>query len=382
VKPSVSVAGLALLAWPAIAVSQGPRTIRYASVPAGAIVSLTKPSFTIPSGDCEFNAISGVVMQKNGGIVVPNNMEELCYYDGRGAFRKKTGRKGAGPGEFAFLEQAALYRGDSIVTTDRFQRRISIFGPAGEPGRQFPIQAPESLASPGNVLALMNGEFLLSFMEFHTTAPQREAMVFYQQLVRASATGAAGARVLRIVQGEHFVQALRPEDNMGSTAYWDLEWGRKTSWSVTPAGFIAGDGGDNVVREYDASGQVRVLHVVPLSRARVTSELIAEYKKAELASAKPARRAMTERLVNEMPYPAEKPAYNNMIADHAGPIWVQSYPDTTGSYWLRLDPAKATTTAFRFPPKFRLYAVRDDKACGVGRDDDDLQTVYCFDVRP
>ena len=373
-----SFAGLAIVAWPAIVVSQTPRTIRYPAIAPSAIVTLTTPSLTIASGDCEFNGINGVVMQQRGGIVVANNGDQLCYYDGRGSFVKKVGRKGAGPGEFVDLAQASLYRGDSIVTKDPIQRRVSVFGPAGEIGRQFPILKPDTLGNPGGLLAFLNGDFLQAFNEVTTMAPQKEAKTFYQQLVHVSAAGANGNRVLRIVEGEHFVQATPPE--MGGTAYWNLQWGRATAWSVTPTGFIAGDGGDNVVTEYTTGGAPSVRHVTPLTRKPVTPEVISRYKRASISAAKPASLPLTQKKVDEMPYPAEMPAYNALIADHAGPIWVQSYPDSTGSYWLRLDPATTTTRAFKFPPKFRLYAVRADRACGVGRDDDDLQTVYCFTV--
>ena len=375
--------GIAAIALFATAVAgQSPRTIRYPAVPPNAIVSLAKPSLTIASADCEFNGITGVVMQQRGGIVVANNGEQqLCYYDGHGAFLKRAGRKGAGPGEFIVVENPMLYRGDSIVVGDRMQRRVSVFGPAGEPGRQFIIEPPDtSLGSYVTDLALLSGDILLSFWEKRLATARPDPVIFYQQFVRAAPAGATATRVLRIVESEHFIQALQPEDRMGSTAYWNLQFGRSSSISATAKGFIAGDGGDNTLTEYDPAGKPIALHVTPLVRKPVTPEVIARYKRAELSMTKPERLATIQRLVDQMPYPKEMPAYNAVIADHAGPIWVQSYPDSTGFYWLRLDPASASTKAFKFPAKFRLYAVRADRACGVGRDDDDLQTIYCFTV--
>ena len=363
------------------AASQAPRTIRYPAVPPAAIVSLTTPALTVPQDGCELNGVNGVVVQQGGGIVVANAGDRaLCFFDAEGRLVKKAGRRGAGPGEFEGMGHLSLYRGDSIVVNDAMQRRISIFGPRGEVGRQFVVRNPDTLGSHNTTLALPSGDFLLAFAEIKTMAPRKEAVVIHQQFFRASEDGTIGQRLVRLVIGEHFVQALRPEDGNGSTAYWGLQWGRSTSISAKPAGFVYGDGADNIIREADASGRVLVEHVTPLTRRPVTPDLIARYKDATVKSARPERRATMERMASEMPYPREMPAYNRIIADHAGPIWVESYPDSSGSHWLRLDPATASTKAYRFPDRFRLHAVRSDRACGIGRDADDLQTVYCFTV--
>jgi hypothetical protein len=380
-KHSLSAAGLALVAWPAIAVSQAPRTITYPAVAPNAITTLATPSLTLSQAGCELNGVNGVVLQRSGGIVVANAGDrQFCYFDAGGQLIKKFGRRGAGPGEFDAPEVGGLYRGDSIVVADRMQRRVTVLGPRGEGSREFVVTRPDSLGSHTRTLALPNGDLLLSFSEVTTMAPRPEAVTFYQQFFRMNPSGAPGPRVVRLVEGERFVQGLKPEDGMGSTAYWGLQWGRSTSYSATATGFVAGDGGDNVIRQYDTTGQVRVLHVVPLARRPITPELIAAYKKTVIGAARPERRPVTERMANEMPYPKETPAYSAIIADQSGPIWVQSYPDSSGAYWLRLDPATASAKAFKFPAKFRLYAVRSDRACGVGRDEDDLQTIYCFAV--
>jgi hypothetical protein len=376
-RPGGTVGMLWLFAGAALA--QAPRTIRYPAVPAGGIVQVTAPSLAIASAECELNRVNGLVLQQSGGIVVSNAGElQLCYYSPAGTFIRKVGRQGAGPGEFASMYDVSLYRGDSIVVSDRMQRRVSIFGPAGEPGRQFPVIRPDTLGSHNTTIALASGDFLLSFSEVKTMTPRKEAVVFHQQFVRATPDGQAGPRVARLVQGEHFVQATPPE--MGGTAYWSLHWGRSTSISAKSSGFVDGDGEDSAVREADGNGQVRVIHVAPLSRRPVTPQLIAAYRTSTIAAEKPERRAVTERMVNEMPFPREMPAYGRIIADDRGPVWVESYPDSSGSYWLRLDPATVSTKGYRFPARFRLLAVRGDRACGVGRDADDLQAVYCFTI--
>jgi hypothetical protein len=364
-----------------LAASQAPRIIRYPAVAPTAIVDLASPALTIPQDGCELNGANGVVIQQGGGIVVANGGDRvLCFFDAEGRIVKKAGRRGAGPGEFESMGHLSLYRGDSIAVSDAMQRRISIIGPRGEVGRQFLVRSPDTLGSHNTTLALPSGDFLLAFAEIRTMAPRKEAVVIHQQFFGAAPDGTIGQRLVRLVIGEHFVQALRPEDGMGPTAYWGLQWGRSTSISAKPAGFVYGDGADNIIREADATGRVLVHHVTPLTRRAVTPEVIARYKDATVKAAKPERRAAMQRMTDEMPYPREMPAYNRIIADPAGPVWVESYPDSSGSHWLRLDPATSATRAYRFPLRFRLQAVRADRACGIGRDADDLQTVYCFTI--
>jgi hypothetical protein len=356
-----------------------PRTIRYTVPPASAATSLSAPAVTLDPAQCELNRANAVLIENTGALVVVNGgNRELCFFDPAGKFVKKVGRRGAGPGEFEDMSWPSLYRGDSLAITDRRQNRVTIFGPQGERGREFVVLKPDTLGSQTLTVPLASGEFLFGFSEIRTAAPRPEAVVFHQQIVRVPPTGGGGPRVARLPASEHFIQKTPPE--MGGTAYWNLAFGRELSVSPSINGFVSGDGSDDVIREYDGAGQVRTHHVTGLARRPVTPQQIGAYREATLKSTRPQQRAVTEKMLEEMPFPQARPAYARVIADPTGPVWVQSYPDSSGSYWIRLNPADASAKAYRFPSLFSLHAARGDRACGIGRDADDLQTVYCFAI--
>jgi hypothetical protein len=369
-----------VLAFATVATAQQPPRIEYRPDVSRSLSALVDFRKGHEQGGCELNGVNAIVMQGGGGIVVSNaRNQQLCFFSADGRLLKAVGRRGSGPGEFQAMGDVSLYRGDSIVVSDPMLKRISVFGPRGEPGREFRVESPDTLGGHHSTVALANGEFLLGFNLVRTMAPQKDAVVFHEQFVRATPDGILGARVARVVQGEHFVQAL--DRNFGGSAYWSLQWGREMAISPVAAGFVHGDGGDNIVREYDPAGRIVTTHVLPLARQAITPEIIAAFKARELAAAKPARRAEIEKMVEEMPYPKQMPAFTNIIADPDGPVWVEQYPHGLVSpVWLRLDRTSRLAGSYQLPARFRLLAVRADRACGVGRDADDLETVYCFNV--
>lgn len=362
--------------------SAGVRVIRYAVVAPAAIVTLTTPSLTLPQDGCELNRVSGIVLQSTGGIVVANSGNtELCLFDSGGQFVKKAGRKGAGPGEFTVITSLLPYRGDSIVVADGMQRRVSIFGPLGERGREFLTSKPDSgLGFYSFTQPLPDGTMLLGFSEFIMGPPRPDAAMFTQRLFHVSAAGTAPSRIGSFPHSEHFIQAT-PDASNGGTAYWDLAFGRIYSAAPLGDGFVGGDGADGMLRQYNATGKLRAIHNVGLERRPVTDETIASYRRAALlANTRPDRRAVEERRVADMPFPKQFPAYNRVITEDGSRIWVQPYPSGATSHWLRVDPASGSAQGFSFPLRFRLIAVRGGRACGVGRDDVDLETIYCFSL--
>jgi hypothetical protein len=353
--------------------STAARTIKYGRV--SQTVALTKPALTLPQDDCELNRVSAVLLQE-GGIVVANRGNlELCLFDAAGKFVKKAGRRGAGPGEFADMTTVAPYRGDSILVADGRQHRVTIFDRSGARGREFRVTPPDSgLGSNSLTMPLNDGSFILGFSEFVMGPPSPDAEMFHQRVFRFDPAGGSPSRVGVFPINEHFVQRAPPE--MGGVAYWDLAFGRSFSSAPFGDGFGGGDGSDGTVREYDGSGKLRAIHDLGLERKPVTASTIESYRSAALRNAKPAERQREELRVNEMPFPKQLPAYDRVLTDDKGRIWVEPYGSTL--HWLRADPATRSVDAFGFPPRFKLLSIRGARACGIGRDDVDLETVYCF----
>lgn len=246
--------------------SAGVRLIRYAAANPSADLVLSTPSLTLAQDRCELNRVVGLVIQRSGGIVVANGgNHELCLFDAKGAFVRKVGRKGSGPSEFAAIGSLTLGAGDSILVGDPFQRRLSVFVPSGELGREVPIVKPDSLGSQSFVAILRDGTLIMGFSTFTSGAPRPEAVMLEQRLVRMSPNGTRTATLGTFPMGEHFIQAAPP--SMGGVAYWDLAFGRSFSAAPFADGLIAGDGSDEGVREYSSMGKLIAIHQTGLTRA-------------------------------------------------------------------------------------------------------------------
>jgi len=94
----------------------------------------------VPEGDPdhEFFQVMGETRLSDGTIVVANSgTQQLRYYSPDGSLRATAGRKGGGPGEFQMLMTLVGLPGDSVLTFDAGNRRLSLFDAAGHHVRDF-----------------------------------------------------------------------------------------------------------------------------------------------------------------------------------------------------------------------------------------------------
>jgi hypothetical protein len=104
------------------------------------------PAFRIaalaPSGETRFTVLTSVTQLGNGDIVVADGgTASLTFLTPAGVVTRRTGRQGAGPGEFEQLWWMGRCGGDSLVVHD-LAGRVSIFSPGGTFVRQVAITDP------------------------------------------------------------------------------------------------------------------------------------------------------------------------------------------------------------------------------------------------
>src|SRR5687768_2647927 len=79
-----------------------------ASIDLAATWSLSaEPVMTIGVADGDerytFTNISGARLRRDGGVVISDAAPALMIYDSTGAFVRRIGRRGTGPGEFEYI---------------------------------------------------------------------------------------------------------------------------------------------------------------------------------------------------------------------------------------------------------------------------------------
>ncbi|MEO7995907.1 MAG: 6-bladed beta-propeller [Gemmatimonadaceae bacterium] len=336
------------------------------------------------AGELEFTRVRTIVPQSDGSFIVANGAtNKLRVFDAQGKFVSRTGRKGNGPGEYTTFTAFATLLGDSLAVLDGFARRISILAKNGVFVRSIPVvQAPSGLGSAANMMALPSGALLVGFSEVSRMAPQPNAIMFYERYFTInSVTGALAPTDIRAPQSEHFVQAAAPE--RGGVAYWDLAFGKKASVRGSRSGFIVADAASWSIEQHGPNGAVAGTHRVARAVQPLTDSEREDYRKRELASVKGNDGGVTEKMIAEMPYPKNKPAYARVEVERGSDrLWVQTYAPEADKQneWLRLDPPTSIAEAATMPPRFRPLAFTPTLVYGVWRDDDDVEHVRVYSL--
>jgi len=74
----------------------------------------------------------------SNGTHVVNDVLRLRYFDAAGAQIRVSGRGGQGPGEFRGITALCHTRGDTVVTADQANGRVTIFDKSGSITREIP----------------------------------------------------------------------------------------------------------------------------------------------------------------------------------------------------------------------------------------------------
>src|ERR1019366_8570515 len=101
------------------------------------------------------------------------------------------------------------------------------------------------------------------------------------------------------------------------------------------------------------------------------------YRQSELRGVQPSDRAITEKMLDEMPYPKVIPMFKRFLVAEDGRIWIQRYPHVgePQERWVVLDARGQFLDELTMPPRFSLWSAGAGYALGIYRDDDDVEHV-------
>jgi 6-bladed beta-propeller protein len=334
---------------------------------------------TQASAEFEFNRIRDVVRLHNGTIVVVNGgNQQLRFFDAHGAFLRAAGRKGAGPGEFQNPSHILKLPGDTLMVSDDFARRIVLFSPGGDHLRTEVLVSPPGRREPIIVDALPNRTLIAGSIDITTLPPRADPYYLTQHLFLYGLDGKPQSDVGSFTDRESFVQHTVPE--RGGTAYWDLAFGRQTTVAARGGGILVGDGSTFELRGYTRAGALREIIRSPVTPEVLTATERDAYRRDELKDVKPQDRAIDEKMLDEMPYPKNIPAFRRFLVADDGRLWVQRYPHVgeLSDRWIVLDAKGMYLDQLVTPKGFRLFRAGADYALGVYRDEDDVEHVQLY----
>jgi hypothetical protein len=321
----------------------------------------------------------------DGRIVVANSgTHELRFYESDGTYIRTAGRQGAGPGEFQGLMLVESFAGDSLLTYDWRNRRITVFSPGGEFVRSF---TPDALAGtpffPNHVLPLKDGSLILGVASPPAvgrvaTGVSQDTMV----IVRADMDGATLDTIADYPGAEIRVQTAGSGERTMVMAGPRL-WSPSPQMQGYANGFYLGNGASFEITYYGQRGAVERLIRLDQPNLPVTSEDIERYKEERLAQAEDenTRRRALARMEN-MQFTETFPAYDGLLVDPAGSLWVREFrrPGAQQQRWKVFDGGGALLGTVEMPQELRAYQIGDDFVLGRWIDELDVEHVRLYGI--
>jgi hypothetical protein len=322
----------------------------------------------------QLGSVAGAVRLSDGTLVVGDGQgKNLRWFDHEGRHLRTVGREGDGPGEFGVVAWVAAV-GDSVAVGDWSNLRVSVFAPdgslvrsvsSGDPAGGF--HAPTGYL-PGGTLLLRAGAVRGSRAP---DGPVRDSV----RLFRLDPGGESAREIGRFAGAELFVHR---EGN--ATMIMQRPFGRAERVAVVPDGFFYGAADRYEVGRYGADGTL--LRLIRRSQAprAVTPADTERFRQEYLARASESSRTLQERVLERAAVPEVMPAYDDVLADRAGNLWVRDFRvvENDPSTWTVFDPDGRMLGGVTTPPRFRLTEVGADYVLGVWRAEMDVEHVRLY----
>ena len=343
----------------------------------GAQPSLSIGSVT--SGDAdELFQVTDAMRLADGRIVIANmGNSELRVFNADGSHAGTWGGRGEGPGEFTYGPSAvALWPGDSIAALNPGGRRLSLFDLDGNHVRDVAFDA-----SLGNAADLLpDGKIVTSSAMLEPETPESSNLVRY--ITEWAVLGADGTRHASL--GEFLVTEdwtiRRPDGSIeGSSPH---PFGRRTSSAVWGELVAIGVQDSYEIKAFAADGSlVRIVRRNGDLDSPTQEDLDALFDQM-LGRLPGEARAGALSMLKDMPLVESFPAFDAIVADRAGYLWVREYrmQGEGDALWTVFDPEGRIQGLLTTPPGLEVFEIGEDYILGSTADDLGVEYVQLWSL--
>lgn len=326
-----------------------------------------------PSGreSTQLFQVGDVARLSDGRIAVVNSgSHELRVYSEAGEHIRTIGREGEGPGEFMLPRSVWILPSDSLMVMD--WTRISVFDSAG-------VFAGSSVYGTGTVVdRYVDGSLLklvippgVDMYEVGYSRPGRA-------LVRLSADGAV-TDTLAHVTGDEFYRFLT---SAGGIASFNAPFGLVRTAVTHGSATYTGDGARFEVQVLDENGALaRIIRRSGDPRAVDEAAIAGLEERMLMRTTTEEQERSRRQLFAEWTYPATQPAYDRLLIDSEGNLWVQHWDvETEATSWSVFSDAGHWLGIIEMPSRFRVTEIGSDYALGVLTDDLGVEYVHLYSL--
>ena len=338
--------------------------------------------------ETQFFQVSAGARLSDGSFVLGSfGSHDLRRFTGQGEHLWTVGREGEGPGEFVGLTQLVAGPGDTILTYDFRQRRISRFSPDGTFLDARPLESSGENGFAFVEVLLPDGRAVYTWRLFGGggDGPPPEGEV-RRDTIGVHVSGTADDSVLdlgRFLGPEMVVLQSGASGGGFNITISSSAFARSTEITASASHVWIGDTGRFEVGRYGFDGKLDVLVRRTFDPVPVDDALIGRAMTEELADADDDNEArMIRKRWEDIPIPATLPAYEALGIDRAGNLWVQTFeiPGMPERTWSVFDADGAWLGDVVFPDRFRPLEIGDDYVLGRFGDDLDVEHVQIWEL--
>lgn len=327
----------------------------------------------------QFGAITSAFLLDQGDLlVIDEKFLDVRLFSRDGTLRSRTGQAGDGPGEFRTIMSAHQCMGDTTYVYDPALARLSRFTPSGEFAGTLPVSDAADRGPPPRDFSC-NSDGTLAWI---LRNPRKPEMGPHRSPVTISLESPRGNTVdLGPFPG--------PERYFNGHNDFPRPMGRLTTAAVGPQAVYVGTGnyGPNgrmlEIFVYSPSGHLRDTIRDRVSRREITSGHITTFIESKTRGMSGEEGEKLRRFYRSLEYPEYFPAYDELLVDSKGQLWVQEFPipgDETGT-WRVYTPDGNRIATVNVPVDFQLTLVTDQHVVGVRDNDLGVPFVEVYDLQ-
>lgn len=318
----------------------------------------------------EFFRVRGLKQRPDGSLVVVNRgSQQIRLYSPEGEFLGESGGQGEGPGEFSNLWRMELVA-DTVLALD-VGGRVTVVGPDAELVRTFEL--PYQLFE----LHYLGDRTLLA--ESNVGAELEEAGVQLMRsrmaLVRFDLEG-AWIDSLGIRPGDESFELASEDDYISGPAL----FGKDSQVATLGPRIFYGSSDLMQVEELHPAGNLARILRVPDYPLGLTGEQFDAERQAMYDATLPRGTpvpARFRRFMEAQSAPATRPAFDNMLVDASGAVWLELYRGLSEQdrprEWLILDEDGIWLGTVEVPKRFTVWDITMNAVLGVWRDELDVE---------
>lgn len=329
----------------------------------------------------QFDEVVDIAILNDGRIVVANRGSgAIRWFDPQGIFLFERGRAGSGPGEFRHLRTLTVGADDSVVAFDPVERRMTWFAKDGVLGPTVRIARFPSSTTSWTADRLASGSWVIGRTGISSPDLPPQART---GIVRPTApmlvVSPDGARTdtLGVFPGMDIEVASALDGRRWGPA----RFGKRLSYAVSGDYIYVGTADRTEVEVFTADGKLVRSIRAPEVDVAMTPERESEYK-SFLRARSSRDRAELERTIAALILPPTVPAYNSLMVDATGHLWLAEYRYdlTPARRYVVFDPDGRFVSVVEVPERFTVRTITRDQVWGVATDSLDVEYVIGYTI--